>query len=114
MVEKIIEKVFKMSQEDKTVVEKLILEDDIHYINMVFTKGKGLPLHYSNAVVHMTVVRGKLSITLGDQDTKVYEAGTLLRIPFNVKMNVRNEHDETLGLIVVKAPGPKVPVEYVR
>ncbi|WP_319371618.1 cupin domain-containing protein [uncultured Ilyobacter sp.] len=108
-----IEKVFKMSQEDKTVVEKLILEDNLHYIHMVFTKDKGLPLHYSNAVVHMNVVRGKLSITLGDQDTKIYEAGTLLEIPFNVKMNVRNEHDETLELIVIKAPGPKVPVKYV-
>ena len=109
-----IEEVFKMSMEDKTIVEKLILEDDLHYIHMVFTKDKGLPLHYSNAVVHMTVVRGKLSITLGDQDVKVYEVGTLLKSPCDVKMNVRNEHDEALELIVVKAPGPKKPVKYVR
>ena len=109
-----VEKVFIMSKEDKTVVEKLILEDDLHYIHLVFTKDKGLPLHYSNAVVHMTVVRGKLSIALGEQDVKVYEAGTLLKIPFDVKMDVKNKHDETLELIVIKAPGPKVPVKYVR
>lgn len=109
-----VEEVFMMSTEDKTVVEKLILEDDLHYIHMVFTKDKGLPLHYSNAVVHMTVVRGKLSIALGEQDVKVYKAGTLLKIPFDVKMDVKNKHDETLELIVIKAPGPKAPVKYVR
>lgn len=109
-----VEEVFMMSTEDKTVVEKMILEENLHYIHMVFTKDKGLPLHYSNAIVHMTVVRGKLSIALGEQDVKVYEAGTLLKIPFDVKMNVKNKHDETLELIVIKAPGPKVPVKYVR
>jgi len=109
-----IEEVFKMSTENKTVVEKLILEDGLHYIHMVFAKDKGLPLHYSNAVVHMTVVRGKLSITLGDEKTKVYEKGTLLKIPYDTKMNVRNEDEEVLELIVVKAPGAKHPVKYVR
>ncbi|UUV18955.1 cupin domain-containing protein [Fusobacteria bacterium ZRK30] len=109
-----IEEIFKISTEDKTVVEKLILEDDLNYIHMVFEKGKGLPLHYSNAVVNMTVIRGRLSITLGDQKTKIYEKGTLLRIPYDVKMNVRNEEDEVLELIVIKAPGAKHPVKYAR
>lgn len=109
-----IEKIFKMSTEDKTVVEKLILEDDLNYIHMVFEKGKGLPLHYSNAVVNMTVIRGRLSITLGEQKTKIYEKGTLLRVPYDVKMNVRNEEDEVLELIVIKAPGAKHPIKYAR
>lgn len=109
-----VEEVFKMSTGDKTVVEKLILEDDLNYIHMVFEKGKGLPLHYSNAVVHMTVIRGRLSITLGDEKTKIYEKGNLLRIPYDVKMHVRNEEDEVLELIVIKAPGAKHPVKYAR
>jgi quercetin dioxygenase-like cupin family protein len=109
-----IEEVFKMSTGDKTVVEKLILEDDLNYIHMVFEKGKGLPLHYSNAVVHMTVIRGELSITLGDQKTEVYKKGTLLKVPYDIKMNVRNEGEEVLELIVIKAPGAKHPVKYVR
>jgi quercetin dioxygenase-like cupin family protein len=110
----VIEEVFKMSTGDKTAVEKLILEDDLNYIHMVFERGKGLPLHYSNAVVHITVVRGRLSITLGDEKTKVYERGTLLRIPYDIKMNVRNEENEILELIVIKAPGAKHPVKFVR
>ncbi len=62
----------------------------------------------------MTVIRGKLSITLGDQKTKVYQKGTLLKVPYDIKMNVRNEDDEVLELIVIKAPGAKHPVKYVR
>ena len=54
----------------------------------------------------MTVVRGKLSIALDDQEIHTYEAGTLLKIPENTKMNVRNLHDPVLELIVVKAPAP--------
>jgi hypothetical protein len=36
-----------------------------------------------------------------------YAAGTLLKIPYQTKMIVRNLHTETLELIVVKAPAPK-------
>jgi len=55
----------------------------------------------------MTVLRGRLSIGLDDQEVHEYEAGDLLKIPFNTKMNVKNLHDDTLELIVVKAPAPK-------
>jgi quercetin dioxygenase-like cupin family protein len=55
----------------------------------------------------MTVIRGKLSIGLNEQEIHEYEAGTLLKIPVQTKMNVRNLHDQTLELIVVKAPSPQ-------
>jgi quercetin dioxygenase-like cupin family protein len=55
----------------------------------------------------MTVVRGQLSIQLNEQDDHIYEAGNVLKIPEGTKMNVRNKHEATLELIVVKAPAPK-------
>ncbi len=55
----------------------------------------------------MTVLRGKLSIGLGEQEVCRYEAGTVLKIPFNIKMNVKNFDAEVLELIVVKAPAPQ-------
>ena len=60
----------------------------------------------SNSNVYMTVVRGKLSIALDDQEIHVYEEGTLLKIPENTKMNVKNLNELVLELIVVKAPAP--------
>jgi quercetin dioxygenase-like cupin family protein len=102
-----VEQIFKLSVGDEKAVEKVIFDDNIHYLHMVFNKNEGLPEHFSNSNVYMTVIRGKLSIGLDEQDVHEYEAGTLLKIPFQTKMNVKNLHDETLELIVVKAPTPK-------
>ncbi len=102
-----VEQIFKLSVGDEKAVEKVIFDDNIHYLHMVFNKNEGLPEHFSNSNVYMTVIRGKLSIGLDEQDVHEYEAGTLLKIPFQTKMNVKNLHDETLELIIVKAPAPQ-------
>lgn len=102
-----IEQVFKIAEGNNKVVEKVIQDENVHYMHMIFNKNEGAPEHFSNANVYMTVVRGKLSITLGEQDTHEYPAGSVLKIPMGIKMNIRNLNDETLELIVVKAPAPK-------
>ena len=102
-----VEKAFKLSLGDEKVVEKVVFDENVHYLHMVFNKDEGLPEHFSNSNVYMTVVRGRLSIGLNEQEVREYEAGTLLKIPFKTKMNVKNLHDETLELIVVKAPAPQ-------
>lgn len=102
-----VEQVFILSRDNNKAVEKVIFDENVHYLHMVFNKGEGLPEHFSNSNVYMTVVRGKLSIGLNDQDVHVYEAGTLLKIPYQTKMNVRNLNEETVELIIVKAPAPK-------
>ncbi len=102
-----VEQVLKFSVGNEKTVEKVIFDENIHYLHMVFNKDEGLPEHFSNSNVYMTVIRGRLSIGLDEQEIHEYEAGTLLKIPFQTKMNVRNLHNETLELIVVKAPAPK-------
>lgn len=102
-----IEKPFTLSQENQRVVEKVVQDDNLDYIHMRFNRGEGLPEHYSNSNVYMTVVQGILSIGLDDQDFHDYQAGTLLQIPYKIRMNVQNHHDDLLELIVVKAPAPK-------
>lgn len=54
----------------------------------------------------MTVMRGLLSIGLDEQEIHEYPAGTVLKIPKGIRMNVKNLHDDTLELLVVKAPAP--------
>ena len=103
-----IEKEYKLSNSNEKAIEKVIFDENLHYLHMVFNKDEGLPEHLSNSNVYMTVIRGRLSIGLNEQETHEYEAGTLLKIPFQTKMNVKNLHSETLELIVVKAPAPKI------
>ena len=104
-----IEQNFKLSVTDEKAVEKIIMDENIHYIHMVFRNGEGMPEHFSNSTVYMTVIRGKLSLALGEQDDHLYQKGDLLKIPVNIKMNVRNKHEEVLELIIVKAPAPAAP-----
>ena len=101
-----VEQIFKLSMGNEKAIEKVIFDDNLHYLHMVFSQNEGLPEHFSNSNVYMTVIRGKLSIELDNQEVHVYEAGTLLVIPINTKMNVKNLHSETLELIIVKAPAP--------
>ena len=100
-----VEEVHTLSSEPG--VDRVIQDEALHYLHMVFPEGQGLPEHLSNSTVYMTVVRGRLSIRLNDQPTQLYAGGTLLKIPFQTRMNVRNLHPETLELIVLKAPAPK-------
>ena len=102
-----VEQVFQLSRSNEKAVEKVLFDENVHYLHMVFNKNEGLPEHLSNSNVYMTVIRGRLSIGLDDLDIHEYEAGTLLKIPFRTKMNVKNLHDDTLELIIVKAPAPK-------
>ncbi|MDD3570496.1 MAG: cupin domain-containing protein [Lachnospiraceae bacterium] len=102
-----IEEIYKISTGNEKAVERVIQDENIHYIHMVFNKNEGLPEHFSNSNVYMTVVRGKLSIGLNEQGINEYHNGTVLKIPVNTKMNVKNLSDEVLELIVVKAPAPE-------
>ncbi len=102
-----IEQIFTLAKSDQRTVEKVVQDDNLDYIHMLFNKDEGLPVHYSNSNIYMTVLKGILSITLDEQEMAVYPGGTLLKIPYHVKMHVRNQQDEMLELIVVKAPAPK-------
>jgi quercetin dioxygenase-like cupin family protein len=102
-----VEQIFHLSRGNQKAVEKVVFDENVHYLHMVFNKDEGLPEHFSNSNVYMTVISGNLSIGLDEQEIHRYPAGTLLKIPFQTKMNVKNLDKETLELIVVKAPAPK-------
>jgi quercetin dioxygenase-like cupin family protein len=101
-----IENVYALYRGNEKKIEKLIFDENLNYIHMVFNKNESLPEHYSNSNVYMTVIRGTLSIGLGEQELNRYEAGSLVKIPINTKMNVKNLDEQTLELIIIKAPAP--------
>lgn len=106
-VKKMVEQVYPLAGGNGKVVEKVVMDGNVHYIHMIFNQNEGLPLHNANSNVYMTVVRGTLTIALDEQEAHRYAGGTLLVIPFGTRMNVGNKDEETLELIVVKAPAPK-------
>lgn len=101
-----IEQVFTMTRGDDKIIERLIADEHVNINHMILNKEEGLPDHDSNANVYMHVLRGILSITLGEQEEKTYEEGSILKIPEGIPMKVRNHHQEQLELLVVKVPAP--------
>ncbi|MEA5003371.1 MAG: hypothetical protein VB081_07715 [Christensenella sp.] len=59
-----VEQIFKLSKGNDKAVERIIFDENVHYLHMVFNKSEGLPEHFSNSNVYMTIVRGILSIGL--------------------------------------------------
>lgn len=102
-----IETVYSLASGNQNVVEKVVMDENVHYVHMIFNKGEGLPKHLSNSNVYMTVIRGLLSLSLDGNQTNCHTAPTLLKIPQGIEMHVRNEDDDVLELIVVKAPAPQ-------
>lgn len=102
-----IEKRYEFTVSEGKVIEKIIDEEAVAVNHMILPKGDRLPEHFSNAPAYMIVSQGKITLQLNEQAPHVYNVGSIINIPYNMKMNVANEHDETLELFVVKAPGLK-------
>ena len=43
-----VEQIFKLSRDDKKAVEKVIFDENVHYLHMVFNNNEGLHEHLSN------------------------------------------------------------------
>lgn len=102
-----LEKKYLFSSANEKLIEKVIDDDNVVINHMVLTKDTGLPEHYSNSNVYMIIVKGKMTISLDSLPAVEHAEGSILNIPFNKKMNVRNNHTEILEFFVVKAPNPK-------
>ncbi|MCX8159304.1 MAG: cupin domain-containing protein [Candidatus Saccharicenans sp.] len=101
-----IEKIYSFTRTDDRVIEKIIADDNLAINHMVLKKGQALPQHFSNSNVYMVIISGTVTLQLADQPAQCYPAGTIVNIPYNIKMNLSNQHEETLEFFVVKAPSP--------
>lgn len=95
------------SSADK-LIEKIIDDDAVMINHMILNKGDFLPEHKSNSNVYMIVVRGMLTLHLAENEAKDYGNGSIINIPYGVKMNVSNSNDEQVEFFVIKAPSPRV------
>ncbi len=102
-----IEKNYKFKNSKEKCISRVIDDENLLLNHMTFIKGTGLPEHFSNSNVYMIILKGILTIKLGEEEEKEYTQGDIVNIPYNIKMNINNFNDEILELFVVKAPNPK-------
>lgn len=101
-----LEKSYFFTRTSEKIIERIVDDENVAINHMVLNKGQALPEHFSNSNVYLIIVRGVLTLQLAEQPAQNYLAGTIVNIPYNIKMNVSNQADETLEFFVVKAPSP--------
>lgn len=102
-----IEKVYKVTATNDKTIERIVDDEHVNINHMVLIKDTGLPVHVSNSNVYMVIVRGIMTIALDDEPANLHQAGEILKIPFNTKMEVNNRHEDVLEFYVLKSPNPK-------
>ncbi len=101
-----VEKQVRYTLSEEKVIERLIEDDNVAINHMILRKSEALPEHHANSNVYMIVARGEVTLRLDAQEPHDYPAGSIMLIPHQTKMNVSNQHDNSLELFVVKAPSP--------
>ncbi|MBN2047185.1 MAG: cupin domain-containing protein [Anaerolineaceae bacterium] len=101
-----IETKFTYSLSDQKTIEKVVNSEHALINHMILPQGEALPLHHANSNVFMIVVRGQITLRLGDQEAHTYPTGSILTIPNGTLMDVSNQHEPVLEFFVVKAPSP--------
>ena len=82
-----VEKIFNLSKGDEKAVEKLIFDENLHYLHMVFNQDEGLPEHFSNSNVYLVIVSGQMTLTLDEQNAHRYTRGEIINIPLKLNVN---------------------------
>lgn len=102
-----IEHPYTYTRPESQTVEKIVDDDRVNINHIIVEPGKAVQTHFSNSFVHQIIVRGTLSLSLADGPFNNHGAGTIVGVPFNVKMVIQNQGSETLEFFVVKAPNPR-------
>ena len=102
-----IEAEYEWTPTERMTMEKIIDDDHVNINHIVVPPGESVPTHASNSHVHQIIVRGTLSLSLEDEEFHDHPSGTIVAVPFNKKMIIRNQGNETLEFFVVKAPNPR-------
>jgi len=103
----VTEKVYRFNPTDEKLIERVVDDANVNINHIVLPKGAALPEHYSNSNVYLIVIRGEMTVRLGEAAPDAYPGGSIVNVPFDVKMNIANTNDEVLEFFVVKAPHPK-------
>ncbi|MGI5839179.1 MAG: cupin domain-containing protein [bacterium] len=101
------ETVYRFNSADKKLIERIVDDANVNINHMVLPQGAAMPEHFSNSNVYLIVVRGEMTLRLGEEAEQAYPAGSIVNVPFNVKMNIGNTREDVLEFFVVKAPHPK-------
>ncbi len=102
-----IEKVYNFKKTGQKLIEKIVNDQYVNINHMVIPMKEGLPVHSSNSNIYLIVIKGRMDIRLGEQEPASYEAGSIINVPYGIRMDIQNKQRSLLEFFVIKAPHPK-------
>ncbi|MDD4390794.1 MAG: cupin domain-containing protein [Eubacteriales bacterium] len=97
-----MEKVYSYTITDQEIFENIFKEEKLLMNHAVVPAGKVFPRHPTDAIVYALIVRGELSLTIEDQETKIFKEGQLVNIPKGADSELGNRGNDPLEIFVVK------------
>lgn len=102
-----LEKLYPFTIPQKKVIEQLVGDDEVMINHIALEKGDTVPIHFSDSNVYLIIVGGTITFIFDDQEANHHKKGSIVKVPFHTKMNIRNTHDELGEFFIIKAPHPR-------
>lgn len=93
-------------------VTRMYNDPSAQIMHMILQPGEGLKPHKTPVDVTFFVLEGKVTVLVGDE-TEQFEEGTLIESPAHIVHNLKNETEQTVRVLVIKAPRPSAPGKIV-
>ncbi len=97
-----MEKVYNYTITEQETFENIFKDEKLLMNHVIVPPGKVFPKHPTDATVYALITQGELSLTLENNETKVYGAGQLVKIPKHVDSELGNRGENILEIFVVK------------
>lgn len=97
-----MEKVYNYTITEQETFENIFKEEKLLMNHVVVPPGNVFPKHPTDAVVYALITKGELSVTIEDNETKIFKAGQLVNIPKGANTELGNRGENILELFIVK------------
>lgn len=94
--------ILKYTVDTEEIFEYIIKEDKFEFNHVVIRPGFTFPTHPTDANVIITIVSGRLSVGIAEEDKQVFGKGHVLRVDQGTMSTLGNDTDEPVELFVIK------------
>jgi quercetin dioxygenase-like cupin family protein len=84
-------------------LKNLVDRESVIINHVVMEPEQSLPAHVTEHEIHIIIVKGSLSVSLGDQEVHEYSKGKMISIPRGSVTALSNPADSPAELFVVKS-----------
>ncbi|MGQ9472883.1 MAG: cupin domain-containing protein [Candidatus Caldatribacteriaceae bacterium] len=98
-------RVYSFTSSQEKVIEQIVNTDEVQINHIILPPEEKVPEHYTNSNVHLIVVKGKMTLIV-EGEPQYYPQGSIIGLPYHVRMLIENRERENLEIFVVKAPHP--------